>query len=117
MAMTMKMDGLEELERMLSEVSESAQGIASLALYDGAGIVADAVNAAVDNILTAPFHYAATGSTTRLPSPEEKELLTGQRRARNGFTALVRARDAGRLSVPVRTVNLEEIMVHLEKEA
>ena len=50
-------------------------------------------------------------------APEEKELLTGQRRARNGFTALVRARDAQRLSVPVRTVNLEEIMVHLEKEA
>ena len=50
-------------------------------------------------------------------APEEKELLTGQRRTRNGFAALVRARDAQRLSVPVRTVNLEEIMVHLEKEA
>ena len=47
----------------------------------------------------------------------ERELLTGQRRNRNGFTALVRSQDADRLSVPVRPVNLEEIMVHLEKEA
>ena len=50
-------------------------------------------------------------------SPEEKALLTGQRRSRDGFTALVKAGDAGRLSVGVRPVNLEEIMVHLEKEA
>lgn len=75
MAMTMKMEGLEELEKMLSEVAENAEAIASLALYDGAGVMADAVNASVDGILVAPFHYAATESTTRLPSPEEKELL------------------------------------------
>ena len=50
-------------------------------------------------------------------SPEEKALLSGQRRSRDGFTALVRSGDANRLSVGVRTVNLEEIMVHLEKEA
>ena len=75
MAMTMKMEGLEELEKMLSEVAESAQGIASLALYDGAGVMADAINAAVDGIRTEPFHYAATASTSRLPSPEEKALL------------------------------------------
>ena len=49
-------------------------------------------------------------------SPEEAALLSGHRRTRDGFTALVRKEDAGRLSVPVRTVNLEEIMVHLEKE-
>ena len=50
-------------------------------------------------------------------SPEEHALLSGHRRTRVGFTALVRKEDADRLSVPARTVNLEEIMVHLEKEA
>lgn len=46
----------------------------------------------------------------------ERDLLTGQRRTRDGFTALVKTENAGRLSVPVREANLEEIMVHLEKE-
>ena len=50
-------------------------------------------------------------------SPEESALLSGTRRTRDGFTALVKAEDAAKLSVPARTVNLEEIMVHLEKEA
>ena len=50
-------------------------------------------------------------------SPEELSLLTGQRRSRDGYTALVKSGDAERLSVPVRPANLEEIMVHLEKEA
>ena len=50
-------------------------------------------------------------------SADERSLLTGQRRTRDGFTALVRTEDAEKLSVPVREANLEEIMVHLEKEA
>ena len=49
-------------------------------------------------------------------SPEEKALLSGARRTREGFTALVKAADAANLSVDVQPVNLEEIMVHLEKE-
>jgi HK97 gp10 family phage protein len=73
MAMTMKMEGLEELEKMLSEVSESAQGIASLALYDGAGIMADEIKREASTIRTEPFRYAKTG--TRLPSPEEKAIV------------------------------------------
>ena len=50
-------------------------------------------------------------------TPEEDALLLGQRRTRNGATALVKTADSGRLSVPVRAADLEEIMVHLEKEA
>ena len=53
---------------------------------------------------------------TRELCEEEHALLTGQRRTRDGFTALVRTEDASRLSVPVREANLEEIMVPLEKE-
>ena len=50
-------------------------------------------------------------------SPREEALLSGRRRTREGFTALVKAEDAPGLSVDTRAVNLEEIMVHLEKEA
>ena len=47
----------------------------------------------------------------------DSPLLIGARRTKDGYSALVRAEDAERLALPMRKVNLEEIMVHLEKEA
>ena len=47
----------------------------------------------------------------------DSPLLIGARRTKDGYSALVRKEDAGQLSLPTRKVNLEEIMVHLEKEA
>ena len=47
----------------------------------------------------------------------DSPLLIGARRTKDGYSALVRTEDAERLSLPTRRVNLEEIMVHLEKEA
>ena len=44
-------------------------------------------------------------------------LLIGPRRSKNGQTALVHAADAGKIPWESRTANLEEIMVHMEKEA
>ena len=49
--------------------------------------------------------------------PALEKLLIGPRRSKNGKTALVRAEDAARLPWETRTANLEEIMVHMEKEA
>ena len=49
--------------------------------------------------------------------PALEALLIGPRRSKNGKTALVRAEDADRLPFASRETNLEEIMVHLEKEA
>ena len=49
--------------------------------------------------------------------PAMEKLLIGPRRSKNGKTALVRAEDAARLPWETRTANLEEIMVHMEKEA
>ncbi len=46
----------------------------------------------------------------------DRELLIGRRRTRDGFTSLVRTGDAARCTLPTREVNLEEIMVHMEKE-
>lgn len=74
MAMTIKTEGLDELGRMLAELGNKAQAVASGALYDGAGVVADAMNAAIDSIRTEPFKYAPEGQT-RLPSPQEKAAL------------------------------------------
>ncbi len=49
--------------------------------------------------------------------PALEAKLIGPRRSKNGKTALIRAADAGEIPVTSRAVNLEEIMVHLEKEA
>lgn len=43
-------------------------------------------------------------------------LLTGRRRDRSGYTALVRAENAERLAVPCSPATLDEILIHLEKE-
>ena len=76
MAGTMKVEGGDELQKMIMSVGEAGQAIASLALYEGAGVMADAINASISTIRTEEFHYAAVeGVTTRLPSPEEVALV------------------------------------------
>ena len=67
--------GMDDLTRMLDGLGNAAQGVASAGLYDGAGVMADAVSRSVHGIDTEPFHYAA-GGRTRKPSPEEKALIT-----------------------------------------
>ncbi len=49
--------------------------------------------------------------------PALDRLLIGPRRSKKGKTALVRAENAAALPFASRETNLEEIMVHLEKEA
>ena len=74
MPYTVKTEGMEELDRMLRALGEKAEGIASGALYEGAGIMADEINKGAKTIKTAPFKYAA-GGQMRLPSPEEKAAV------------------------------------------
>lgn len=66
--------GLTELGQMLRALREAAPGVAAKALYDGAGIVADAVSRESKGIRTSPFKYAY-GGAQRKPSPEEKAIL------------------------------------------
>lgn len=66
--------GLDQLGRTLAALGDRAQDVASGALYDGADIVADAMNAAIQSIQTEPFKYAAEGKM-RLASPQEKAAL------------------------------------------
>lgn len=69
----LKVDGMAELSEMLGQLDEQAQGVASKALYKGAGIVADELRSSAEQIRTAPFHWTMNGQ--RLPSPEEKEIV------------------------------------------
>lgn len=71
-----KIEGIKEVSKMLGSLEESAAAIASKALYEGAGIVAEELNKGAAGIKTAPFKYASTSrGETRLPSPEEKEII------------------------------------------
>lgn len=75
MAMTIKTDGLTEVGEILTALGERAEEVASGALYDGAGVVADAFGKAVSRIKTAPFKGKRS---KRMPSPEEKAALAGK---------------------------------------
>ena len=74
MAYTVNTDGMDELSGMLRKLGNAAQGVAAASLYEGAGVMADAVSQAVHGIATEPFRYAV-GGHRRKPSPEEKALL------------------------------------------
>ena len=74
MAYQMKVDGMAEISELLSQMEEKAPAVAARALYDGAGIMADEIRKGTETIKTAPFKYARNG--TRLPSPEEKEIVS-----------------------------------------
>ena len=74
MPFSIQVDGLGELIRNMEKLPEKAADVAALALYDGAGVVADAVSHAVQGIATEPFRYAA-GGRKRKASPEEKAII------------------------------------------
>lgn len=76
MAITMKVDGIEELSAMLNELGDRAEEVAARALYKGAGVMADAYAKAADGIKTAPFRYAVFNK--RDPSPEEADAVRGK---------------------------------------
>ena len=76
MGFSIEVNGLEELQSKMQQLGEKAQDIAALGLYEGAGVMADAVSGAVRGIATEPFRYAK-GGRKRKPSPEEKALLAG----------------------------------------
>ena len=74
MPFSIQWDGADELLRKMDKLPEKAAKIAAEALYEGAGVMADAVSQAVQGIATEEFRYA-TGGRTRMPSPEEKAIV------------------------------------------
>jgi hypothetical protein len=72
----MKVDGMVEISELLDKMDEKAPGVAAKALYEGAGIMADEIKKSTATIRTAPFKWASSRKgQTRLPSPEEKEIV------------------------------------------
>lgn len=69
-----EVSGMQELFQKLKEAEDKSLGIAAMGLYEGAGIVADAVGREMRGISTEPFKYAKDGRK-RKPSPEEKAAL------------------------------------------
>ena len=71
-----KSEGVEDVMKIVADLGDKAEFIAAQALFEGAGEMADAVTAEAKKIRTAPFHYVAVpGAITRMPSPEEKQIL------------------------------------------
>ena len=76
MAMTMKVDGIEELSRKLTDLGDRAEDVAAKALYAGAGVMANAYRNAAASVRAQPFRYAVFKK--RDPSFEEKAAIQGQ---------------------------------------
>jgi len=74
MAYSIQVEGLEELRHAMEQLPEKAADVAALGLYEGAGVMADAVSQAVQGIAAEPFKYAK-GGQKRKPSPEEKAIV------------------------------------------
>lgn len=70
--------GLDELSELFQKASKEAEHIAAEALYEGAGIMADAVTRNVKSIKTEKFRYV-TGGEQRYASPEEKAIVENAR--------------------------------------
>ena len=69
----MNVDGMAEISELLGKLEERAPAVASGALYEGAGVMADEIRKGAETIKTEPFKYTKNG--TRMPSPEEKEIV------------------------------------------
>ena len=81
MAMSIRTDGMEDVSRMLANLGEKANEVASKGLYKGAGVVADAMKNGINSIVTEPFNYIANADSTgtkRYASPDEKAALVGK---------------------------------------
>lgn len=76
MAMTMQVEGLDKVSAMLNRLGDQAESVAARALYDGAGVMADAYANAARSIGAAPFRYAVFQK--RAPSFEEKAAVVGK---------------------------------------
>ena len=118
--MPIKMDrtGLQALEDRLKQIGENADRLAAAGLYDGAGVMADAVKAEVKNIQTEEFNYAVfPGVTRRLPTPEEKEIVEQAaagiarfRKTGSEVNTSVGFRNAGYATLKGRTVPIPVIV-------
>lgn len=84
MPFSIQVEGMKELLHSMEKLPEKAADVAAMALYEGAGVMADAVSRSVQGIATEPFKYAAGGQKRR-PSPEEKAIVEEARKGVSKF--------------------------------
>ena len=72
MPYTMKVDGMEQISETLTNLAEKAPAVAAMALYDGAGVIADEIGKQAKSIKTEPFRGKVD---KRKPSPQEKDIV------------------------------------------
>lgn len=84
MPYSIQVDGFEELLRNFDRLPEKAEEVAAMALYDGAGVMADKVSKEIRGISTEPFKYAS-GGKKRKPSPEEKAIVANAKHGISKF--------------------------------
>ena len=116
MAYRIQVDGMNELIQKMGKLPEKARDVASLALYEGAGVVADAVSQAVRGIATEPFYYAQ-GGRKRKASPEEKAILESAkkgvakfRKSVDGVQTSVGMQNAGYATLNGKTKPIPQIV-------
>ena len=73
--MASQINGTDELSNMLAKLGNEAENIASLALYEGAAVVANAMKSGAKSIRAAPFKWG-TKVHPRLPSLIEKAAVS-----------------------------------------
>ena len=81
MGMSLQTEGMEEIARILNQLHDKAEGVATAAVFNGAGVIADAMTAAGSHIATEPYHYLARPDVIgkkRYPSPDEKAAVQGK---------------------------------------
>ena len=94
MSFKFEVSGMETMIAQMGKLPDKGRGIAAQGLYEGAGLMADAVSRAVHGIATEEFRYTKFG--TRLPSPEEKAIVEG---ARKGVAKFRKTKDNVNTSV------------------
>ena len=78
MAMTIKTDGLDDLSKMLADLGVKAEEVAARALYDGAGVMADAFTVAAKRIRAEKQQKKnpkGEHTPARWPTPDEKDAV------------------------------------------
>lgn len=75
MPFEMSFEGLDKISEDLEKLEAKAPAAAARGLYDGAAVMRKAIQEEAEKIKTAEFKYARSGKE-RLPSPEEKSILT-----------------------------------------
>ena len=73
----MQVTGLDDLTQKLNELGARAEEVAARALYDGAGVMANAYREAAESIRAEEFRYVFNGRK-RYASPEEKAAVVGK---------------------------------------